>query len=150
MEASLGPRTNLFGFKLSLPIEVDDQLALRVIGHGAAHPVFAIHRVLRSPLAGQLGQIGVVLPHMDTEIAALFRLVGAVGTLMRWLLAATLDILVAPECGLPAILLAAVTALVYGFAIQADAIGTGGAAIAAAAAIIAECKLQVAEGLMGI
>lgn len=89
-------RTNLFGFKLSLPIEVDDQLALRVIGHGAAHPVFAIHRVLRSPLAGQLGQIGVVLPHMDTEIAALFRLVGAVGTLMRWLLAATLDILVAP------------------------------------------------------
>jgi len=87
---------------------------------------------------------------MDAEIAALLGFVGAVWALVRWLLAAALDILVATQCGLPAILLAAMATLVHRLTIHTDAIGTGDAAIAAAPAIITQGEFQIAKGLMSL
>lgn len=56
--------------------------------------------------------VAVVLADVDAEVAALLGFVVAVGALMARLLAAALDVLVATQGRLPAIALAAVTALV--------------------------------------
>lgn len=133
-----------------LLVAVNDQFALRVVGYGIAdahRAAIHLHGVLGATLAGQLGQICVMLAHMHAKIAALLGLVRAVGTLMRWFLAAALDILVTTQCRLPAIFLATMTTLVDGLAVQANAIGASGAAIAAAATIVAQCELELAESL---